>query len=211
MRRNGQRGRFRKILSCNVEKPHKFATAKHSILAERHPSSTLLRILASHNGLNNDAIVLRTLLKDRHMRYLVNWRKTKSQSNAMFQVLWHKIRKLREGLLSHRAYMSPSDFAKGLREYLKRVEQVGGPAVLIDQRDWRNTWNNLSGIHWFGDLAKFDYLSRICLLSLCECPDAIPHTGKGPTKGLKMVYDDNATITTLQRHLATFSCCRASS
>jgi hypothetical protein len=150
---------------------------------------------------DNDAAIIRNLLKDASTRYLADWRKTRRQSNATFQELWHKIRKLRKGPLSHRAYMSPSDFAKGLRQYLERVEQAGGPSVLIDQQNWRNTWDNLRGIRWFGDLAKFDYLSLICLLSLCECPDAIPHTGKGPIKGLRMVYGENATLEKQGSHL----------
>jgi hypothetical protein len=143
---------------------------------------------------DNDAAIVKSLLKDNPTKYLAQWEKTKQRNDATLRELWYEIKKTREGNLSHRAYMSPDDFVKRLRQYLQTVERLGSPFALIESRDWRNTWDNFGGIHWFGDLAKFDYLSRICLLSLCQPPDELPHTGKGPLEGLRMIYGEDATL-----------------
>jgi len=150
---------------------------------------------------DTDAAVISKLLNDNSTKYLAQWQKAKQCNEATLRLLWRKIRRMRKGTLSHRAYMSPDDFAKGLRQYLQTVERLRSPFSMIESRDWRKTCANFGGIHWFGDLAKFDYLRQICLLSLCQCPDEIPHTGKGPIKGLRMIYGENASLRNEGKHL----------
>lgn len=142
---------------------------------------------------DNDAALLKRLLKDDSWKYLKEWEEA-ARNIADFLKLWAKIGKLRRESFSHRAYMAGDDFVKCLRQYLETVKRFGGPSGLIDERDWRRTWDNFDGIWWFGDLARFDYLRHICPLQLCEYPDEIPHTGKGPLKGLRMIYGKDATL-----------------
>jgi hypothetical protein len=149
---------------------------------------------------DNDAAVLKELLKDQDTRYLAEWEET-ARNNVAFLKLWKKIGKLRTEAFSHRAYMAANDFAKCLRQYFQTVKRFGSPSALIDERDWRKTWDNFDGVWWFGDLARFDYLRRICALRLSEYPDEIPHTGKGPLKGLRMIYGKNATLKHEGKHL----------
>lgn len=150
---------------------------------------------------DNDASVLQALLKDATTSYLTDWKRTNRLGNDAYRRLWEKIKETRSEDFSHRAYMRPRDFVKGLRQYLMTVERLGEPSALIERESWQRTWDNLDGIWWFGDLARFDYLRRICPLHMCECPDELPHSGKGPLKGLRMIYGSNATLGEEGNHL----------
>ena len=88
---------------------------------------------------------------------------------------------------SHRRKSFKGKFGQALFAYAKQSKRYGGPLSLLT-KDYEETRNRLRHIPTFGDLAKFDYLERLCLIGLVNPPLRYFKTGGGPRGGIEMIF-----------------------
>ncbi len=96
-------------------------------------------------------------------------------------------------LHGHRRLTFRDTFGKGVFDYVAKAMKYGGPQNLVS-KDWKQTLDRIHGINDFGDLARFVYVERLCLLGFTNAPDNYLVTGGGPKRGIETTFGESSGL-----------------